>query len=159
MTKTNAIRTLDRLKIPYVLREYPVDPDDLSAETVAAKIGLPPGQVFKTLVAVGDRQGVCLAVIPGDAQLDLKALARTTGDRKTDTAPLKDVQALTGYVRGAVTALAARKSYPAFVDESAQLYGVISVSAGVRGMQVLLSPDDYLRAVNGRYGAIAKPKS
>lgn len=159
MTKTNAVRMLDRLKIPYELRAYSVDPDDLSAETVAAKIGLPPGQVFKTLVAVGDRQGVSLAIIPGDCQLDLKALARATGDRKSDTAPLKDVQTLTGYVRGAVTALAARKPYPVFVDESAQLYGVISVSAGVRGMQILLSPDDYLRVVNGRYSAIAKPKS
>ncbi len=159
MTKTNAVRMLDRLQIAYELREYAVDPDDLSAETVAAKIGLPPGQVFKTLVAVGDRHGVCLAVIPGDAQLDLKALARATGDRKIDTAPLKEVQRLTGYVRGAVTALAGKKDYPVYVDETAQLYEVISVSAGQRGMQILLAPDDYLRAVVGRYVPIAKPKS
>jgi Cys-tRNA(Pro)/Cys-tRNA(Cys) deacylase len=158
MTKTNAVRMLDRLQIAYELREYTVDPDDLSAETVAAKIGLPPGQVFKTLVAVGDRHGVCLAVIPGDAQLDLKALARATGDRKADTAPLKDVQHLTGYVRGAVTALAGKKDYPVYVDETAQLYEVISVSAGQRGMQILLAPDDYLRAAKGRYVPIAKPK-
>jgi Cys-tRNA(Pro)/Cys-tRNA(Cys) deacylase len=158
MTKTNAVRVLDRLQIAYELREYTVDPDDLSAETVAAKIGLPPGQVFKTLVAVGDRHGVCLAVIPGDAQLDLKALARATGDRKIDTAPLKEVQHLTGYVRGAVTALAGKKDYPVYVDETAQLYEVISVSAGQRGMQILLAPDDYLRAAAGRYVPIAKPK-
>jgi len=158
MTKTNAVRMLDRLQIAYELREYSVDPDDLSAASVAAKIGLPPGQVFKTLVAVGDRHGVCLAVIPGDAQLDLKALARATGDRKIDTAPLKEVQHLTGYVRGAVTALAGRKDYPVYVDETAQLYEVISVSAGQRGMQILLAPDDYLRAAAGRYVPIAKPK-
>jgi len=158
MTKTNAVRMLDRLQIAYELREYTVDPDDLSAETVAAKIGLPPGQVFKTLVAVGDRHGVCLAVIPADAQLDLKALARATGDRKIDTAPLKEVQHLTGYVRGAVTALAGKKDYPVYVDETAQLYEVISVSAGQRGMQILLAPDDYLRAAAGRYVPIAKPK-
>ena len=112
ISKTNAVRVLDRLGISYELREYEVDPDDLAAETVAAKIGLPAEQVFKTLVARGDRSGVCLAVVPGNAQLDLKALARATGDRKIDTVPLKDVQPLTGYIRGGVTALACKKDYP-----------------------------------------------
>src|SRR5579863_6969187 len=97
--KTNAVRILDTLGIAYELRAYDVDPDDLRAETVAAKIGLPLEQVFKTLVARGDRNGVCLAVVPGNAQLDLKALAKLTGDRKIDTVPLKDVQPLTGYIR------------------------------------------------------------
>lgn len=150
MTKTNAIRTLDRLGISYQLREYEVDPEDLSAETVARKVGLPPEQVFKTLVARGDRNGVCLAVVPGNGKLNLKVLAAAAGDRKADTVPLKEVQPLTGYVRGAVTALACKREYPVFVDETIELFDVISVSAGMRGMQVLLSPADYLRAVSGR---------
>jgi Cys-tRNA(Pro)/Cys-tRNA(Cys) deacylase len=156
--KTNAARLLDTLGIAYELRAYDVDPDDLSAETVARKVGLPPEQVFKTLVARGDRQGVCLAVVPGDAQLDLKALARQTGDRKVETVPLKDVQPLTGYVRGGVTALACKKEYPTFVDETVLLFDVVSVSAGQRGLQILLAPDDYLRAVRGTVAAISKAK-
>ena len=100
--KTNAARTLDRLKIPYEVREYEVDPDDLGAEKVAAGIGLPLAQVFKTLVVRGDRRGVLLAVLAGDAELDLKALARLSGDRRVDLVPLKEVQPLTGYIRGGV---------------------------------------------------------
>lgn len=156
--KTNAIRQLDALGIAYEVRSYQVDPEDLSAENVAAKIGLPAEQTFKTLVARGDRTGVCLAVIPGSAALDLKLLARVTGDRKVDTVPLKEVQALTGYIRGGVTALACKRQYPVWVDEFAQLYDVISVSAGVRGEQILLAPNDYARAVNGQFAPIAKDK-
>lgn len=156
--KTNAARLLDSLGIPYELRDYGVDPGDLAAESVARKIGLPPEQVFKTLVARGDRTGVLLAVVPGDAELDLKALARVTGDRKVDVVPLKEVQPLTGYVRGGVTALAGKKGYPIFVDETAELFDVISVSAGVRGTQILLAPEGYLRAVRGQVGAISKTK-
>ncbi|RPH55849.1 Cys-tRNA(Pro) deacylase, partial [bacterium] len=147
--KTNAARLLDTLGLPYELREYEVDPDDLAAEIVARKIGLPPEQVFKTLVARGDRTGVLFAVVPGNAELDPKALARLSGDRKVDTVPLKEVQPLTGYVRGGVTVLGAKKDYPVFVDETLELFDVISVSAGVRGTQILLSPADYLRAVRG----------
>ena len=110
--KTNAARLLDKMGIPYELKDYPVDPDDLSAENVAAKVGMPPEQVFKTLVARGDRHGVCFAVVPGDAQLDLKALARLSGDRKVETVPLKEVQPLTGYVRGGVTVFGAKKAFP-----------------------------------------------
>jgi Cys-tRNA(Pro)/Cys-tRNA(Cys) deacylase len=156
--KTNAVRILDELRIPYELREYKVDPDDLSAETVAQKIGQPAEQVFKTLVVKGDRNGVCLAVVPGDAEVDLKALAVLSANRKMELAPLKDVQPLTGYIRGGVTALACKKDYPVYLDETAILFDVISISAGVRGTQILLSPDDYIRAVNATIGAIAKPK-
>ena len=157
-SKTNAARALDRLGIAYELREYEVDPDDLAAESVARKLGMPAEQVFKTLVARGDRAGVCLAVIPGNAQLDLKALARATGDRKVDTVPLKEVQPLTGYIRGGVTALACKKDYPVLLDETAELYDVISVSAGQRGLQILLAPGDYLRAVGAKVAAIARDK-
>jgi Cys-tRNA(Pro)/Cys-tRNA(Cys) deacylase len=156
--KTNAARILDALGVAYELREYDVDPDDLAAETVAAKVGLPPEQVWKTLVARGDRKGVCLAVVAGNAQLDPKALARLTGDRKVDTVPLRDVQPLTGYVRGGVTALGGRKDYPVFVDEAITRYERVSVSAGVRGTQIVLAPGDYVRAVKATLGPIARPK-
>ena len=158
--KTNAARLLDSLGIPYELRDYEVDPEDLRAESVARKVGLPPEQVFKTLVARGDRTGVLLAVVPGDAELDLKALARLSGDRKADTVPLKEVQPLTGYVRGGVTVFGARKDYPVFVDETLELFDVISISAGVRGTQIFLAPGDYLRALGERakIGPIAREK-
>ena len=156
--KTNAARLLDSLGIPYQVREYEVDPDDLTAENVAAKVGLPPEQVFKTLVARGDKQGVCFAVVPGDQQLDLKALAGLSGDKKVETVALREVQPLTGYIRGGVTALAAKKAYPVFADETIELFDVISVSAGMRGAQLILSPADYLRATGARVGPIAKAK-
>ncbi len=156
--KTNAVRSLDKLNITYELCSYEVDPNDLAAERAAEKIGLPPEQVFKTLVARGDRQGICLAVIPGDAQLDLKALAKLTGDRKVDTVALKDVQPLTGYIRGGVTALACKKDYPVYVDETAELFDQIAVSAGMRGLMILLAPADYLQAVQASVGAIARDK-
>lgn len=157
--KTNAARILDGLGITYELREYTVDPDDLSAETVAGKIGLPAEQVFKTLVVRGDRSGVCLAVVPGDRELDTKALARATGDRKADPVPLKEVQALTGYVRGGVTALGGRKEYPVYLDVSSSSFDLIAVSAGVRGTQLLLAPWDYTRAARATVVAIAKAKA
>ena len=153
--KTNAARILDSLGIAYELREYDVDPADLSAETVARKIGMPLDQVWKTLVARGDRHGVCLAVVPASGQLDAKALARLTGDRKIDTVPLKEVQPLTGYVRGGVTALGGKKDYPVFADETIELFDRIAVSAGVRGTQILIAPADYLRATGATIGAIA----
>ena len=156
--KTNAVRLLDTLGVQYELREYEVDPAALQAETVARKIGLPPEQVFKTLVARGDRNGVCLAVVPANMELDEKALARLTGDRKMELAPLKEVQPLTGYVRGGVTALACKREYPVFVDETVELFDVISVSAGARGTQILLKPSDYLAAVHGIVGTISRGK-
>ena len=156
--KTNAVRLLDQLGIPYELREYEVDPADLAAETVAAKIGMPPEQVFKTLVARGDRNGICLAVIPGNAELDLKALAVASGDRKIQLAPVKELQTLTGYIRGGVTALAGKKDYPLYVDETIELFEAISISAGSRGMQIVLAPADYLKTTRGTLAPLAQPK-
>ena len=145
--KTNAARLLDQLKIPYELRAYEVDPNDLTAISVARKINLPPEQVFKTLLThTSDKENI-FAVIPGDAELDLKKLAHAAGLRKAEMAPLKDVQPLTGYIRGGVTVFGAKKPYPVFVDETIILFDKISVSAGARGTQLILSPDDYLRAV------------
>jgi Cys-tRNA(Pro)/Cys-tRNA(Cys) deacylase len=152
--KTNGARFLESLGVPFELRDYEVDPDDLSAIAVARKIGMPAEQVFKTLLTTGapsDRSSslgweYVFAVIPGDAALDFKKLARLAGWRKAEMAPLKDVQPLTGYIRGGVTIFGAKKPYPAFVDETAILFDRISVSAGTRGTQLILTPDDYLRA-------------
>lgn len=154
--KTNAARILDGLGVAYELRSYEVDVEDLSAVSVAAKVGLPAEQVFKTLVARGDRNGVCLAVVPGDAHLDLKALARASGDRRAELVALKEVLPLTGYVRGGVTALACKKSYPVLLDESAILFDAIAVSAGMRGLQLVLHPEDYARAVGAKLCALTQ---
>jgi Cys-tRNA(Pro)/Cys-tRNA(Cys) deacylase len=145
-TKTNACRQLDALAIPYELRTYEVDPDDLSAISVARKIGLPAEQVFKTLLTEASTGEHLFAVIPGDTELDLKKLAAVAGHKKLDLASLKLVEPLTGYIRGGVTVLAARKPFPAFADETIELHDAISISAGQRGLQILLNPQDYLRA-------------
>ena len=152
------MRILESLGIPFEVREYVVDPDDLSAETVAAKVGLAPEQVFKTLIVRGDRTGFCFAIVPGNMELDSKALAKLTGDRRVDLVPLKDVQTLTGYIRGGVTAMGAKKDYPVFADETMEICDVISISAGQRGVQLLLNPADYIKAVNATVGPIAKEK-
>jgi len=160
--KTNAARLLDQMGIRYELREYVVDPEDLAAETVAAKIGLPAEQVFKTLVARRsggkERNGVVMAVIPGDQELNLKALAAAAGEKKIELVPVKELLGLTGYIRGGVTALAAKREYPVFVDETIELFDVVSISAGIRGMQILLAPADYLRATKGVMAALGQPK-
>ena len=144
--KTNGARFLESLSIPFELREYEVDENDLSAIAVAEKIGMPAEQVFKTLLTTDSHSGFVFAVIPGDAELDFKKLARAAGWRKAEMAPLKDVQPLTGYIRGGVTVFGAKKPYPVFVDETAILFDKISVSAGTRGTQLILTPGDYLRA-------------
>jgi len=158
VVKTNAVRVLDGFGIKYELREYDVDPADLSAVTVAAKIGLPSEQLFKTLVVRGDRNGIFLAVISANEELDFKALASWTGNRKVDMLPLKEVQAATGYVRGGVTALACKKDYPVYIDELAEICDVISISGGMKGLQILLAPKDYIRAVKAQVVPITKPK-
>jgi Cys-tRNA(Pro)/Cys-tRNA(Cys) deacylase len=157
--KTNATRILDKLNIAYELREYEVDPDDLRAEKVAAAIGMPSEQVFKTLAVRGEHRGVLLAIVPGDAELDFKALARLAGDKSVEMVPLKEVQPLTGYIRGGVTALACKKDYPVFADETIELFDRIAVSAGIRGLQIVLAPSDYLQAVKATVGNIVREKS
>ncbi len=144
--------------IGYELREYEVDPNDLAAETVAAKIGLPAERVFKTLVARGDRNGICMAIIPGDQEVNLKALAAAAGARKIQLVPVKELQGLTGYIRGGVTALAAKRDFPVYVDETIELFDLVSISAGVRGLQILIAPADYLRATKGQITALADAK-
>lgn len=167
--KTNAARLLDSLGIRYELRAYEVDPEDLSAISVARKINMPLEQVFKTLLTrTSDNRGPhgapapwggnthLFAVIPGDAELDLKKLAATARVRKAELASLKDVEPLTGYIRGGVTVLSAKKPFPAFVDETIELFDGISVSAGQRGLQLILSPADYLRATEAQLADLTK---
>lgn len=160
--KTNAARQLDALGIPYELRAYEVDPDDLTAVSVARKIGLPPEQVFKTLLThtSGARANSVaehfFAVIPGDSELDLKKLAAASGARKAELASLKEVEPLTGYIRGGVTVLAAKKPFRVFADETLELWDILSVSAGQRGLQLLLSPADFLRATAATLADLTK---
>ena len=155
-TKTNAARLLDSFGIVYELRAYEVDPDDLTAISVARKIGLPAEQVFKTLLSHTNDGQYLFAVIPGDSELDLKKLAQAAGSKKAELASLKEVEPLTGYIRGGVTVMGSRKPFPAFADETIELFDVISVSAGVRGVQVILSPADYLRASAAKLADLTK---
>jgi Cys-tRNA(Pro)/Cys-tRNA(Cys) deacylase len=154
--KTNAARILEGLSIPFTLQEYEVDPEDLSAVNVARKIGLPVEQVFKTLLTVTGPKEHAFAVIPGQAELDFKKLARAADVRKTELVSLKDVQPLTGYIRGGVTVFGAKKDFPVFVDETIELHDLISVSAGQRGVQILLSPQDYLRVSKATVADLTK---
>jgi Cys-tRNA(Pro)/Cys-tRNA(Cys) deacylase len=155
MKKTNAVRILDNLNIQYQLLNYEVDVNDLTAESTAEKLGLPHEQIFKTLVARGDKKGVCFAVIPGNAALDLKALAQLSENRKIELVSLKEVQPLTGYIRGGVTAFASKKDYPVYLDEIATVFDTIVVSAGMRGTMIDLKPQDYLRATRAKLGNIS----
>jgi Cys-tRNA(Pro)/Cys-tRNA(Cys) deacylase len=155
-TKTNAARLLDSLNIEYELRTYEVDPDDLTAISVARKIGMPAEQVFKTLLAHTNTGDHIFAVIPGDAELDLKKLAYAAGAKKAELASLKEVEPLTGYIRGGVTVMAAKKTFPAYADETIELFEQISISAGQRGLQLLLAPSDYLRAANATLADLTK---
>lgn len=148
--KTNAARMLDHMGIAYRVLEYRIDDEHLDAVEVAKRVGLEPESVFKTLVARGDRTGPCMAVVPGPAVLDLKALARASGDRSAALIALKEVTPLTGYVRGGVTALAAKKDFPVYLDETARRFDAIAVSAGRKGLQLLLHPDDYIRATRAK---------
>ena len=154
--KTNATRQLDELGITYELRDYEVDLDDLGAVKVASQIGLPAAQVFKTLCAKGDDGTIVFAVVPGDRELDLKALARLAAKRRMELVPVAQLKQLTGYIRGGVTALASKRSYPVYLDGSALSHPVIAVSAGIRGTQILLAPQDYIRSTTATSGIIAR---
>lgn len=154
--KTNAARILDSLGIAYELRAYEVDPEDLTAISVARKINMPIEHVFKTLLTRTSDNTHLFAVVPGDAELDLKKLASVAGVRRAELAALKDVEPLTGYIRGGVTVPGAKKPFPAFADETLELFDQISVSAGQRGLQLLLSPADYLRATGAQLADLTK---
>jgi Cys-tRNA(Pro)/Cys-tRNA(Cys) deacylase len=154
--KTNAARYLDLLGIAYEMREYAVDPEEFSAVIVAEKIGMPAEQVFKTLLCVTSEREHVFAVVPGNEELDFKKLARAVGTRKAEMVSLKEVEPLTGYVRGGVTVFGAKKDFPVYADETIELFDSISVSAGTRGTQIVLSPVDYLRASRAQIAALSK---
>ena len=156
--KTNACRLLDQLRISYRTQEYTVDPNDLTAATVASKIGMPVEQVYKTLLCRMASGDYLFAVIAGDAELDLKKLAAAAGEKKAELAPLKDLEPLTGYVRGGCTAMAAKRDFSVYADELIQLHEMVSVSAGTRGMQVLLAPADYLRVTRAVLADLTKAR-
>lgn len=151
--KTNAIRILESLLIPFRTLAYEVDESDLSAETAAAKIGIEADRVFKTLALRGEQTGIFLCCVPADAEVDLKKAARASGNKAVDMLPLKELQPTTGYVRGGCSPIGTKKKFPVFVDETAQLFDEISVSAGQRGLQVLLAPPDLVRAASEQPGA------
>lgn len=156
MKKTNAARFLDSLNMDYKLCEYEIDEEDLSAESVAKKVGLPPEQVFKTLVARGDKTGVLMACIPGNSELDLKAMATVSGNKKVEMVHVKEIQQLTGYIRGGVSPIGTKKHYPTFLDESAMKFPFISISAGARGSQIFISPGDLIEFLNIKPCKVAK---
>ncbi|NLT94185.1 MAG: Cys-tRNA(Pro) deacylase [Clostridia bacterium] len=154
MKKTNAARILDKAKVAYKIHEYQVDENDLSAQNVAQKVGWPLERVFKTLVAKGDKTGVLVACIPGGDELNLKALALLSGNKKVELVPLKEVQPLTGYVRGGVSPIGLKKNYPIFIDESALNYDTILISAGLRGCQIEINPLDLQRETQAMVGSL-----
>ncbi len=148
---TNALRLVKAAGISFEVREYQVDESKLGAEDVAPKIGLEIEMLFKTLVAVGDKSGPVVFVIPGNAELNLKKAALASSDKSVTMLPLKDLLNLTGYQRGGCSPIGLKKKLPVFVDESAGLWDAVSVSAGARGIQMLLAPSDLLRACGGVY--------
>ena len=154
--KTNAIRLLEKHGVGYELRYYDVDERDLSAGYVAQAIGFPPPQVFKTLVVQGNSTGILIACIPTNAELDLKELAHVSGNKKVELVPVKEIQSLTGYVRGGVSPVGTKKQYPVYLDESAFVYDTISLSAGVRGCQMLVSPIELANVIEIKRFAIKK---
>lgn len=155
MKKTNVARLFDQHKIDYELFEYEVDENDLGAENVARKIDHSIDLVFKTLVLTGDKTGVIVAVIPGGREVDLKALAALSGNKKCAMVHLKEIQSITGYIRGGVSPVGMKKQFPTFVDEIMAHYPKIFVSAGIRGLQCQISPDDLIRITNAKTGNIS----
>lgn len=156
MRKTNAARILDQQRVIYDLLEYEVDENDLSAENVARKIGKPIEKVFKTLMLHGDKTGEIVAVIPGNCEVDLKAMAAISGNKRCRMVPLKEIQPLTGYIRGGVSPMGMKKYFPTFVDESSLNCDKICVSAGIRGLQIYLAPRDLIRITRSQTGIIAE---
>jgi Cys-tRNA(Pro)/Cys-tRNA(Cys) deacylase len=157
--KTNACRVLDGLHIAYELRSYEVDEEDLSTSNVANKVGLPVSQLFKTLCLRADDKSVVLAVIAGDRELDLKALARAARKKAVEPVAVRELQGLTGYVRGGCTALACKKPYPVFVGAEMLGHERVSVSAGQRGLQLWLAPQDYVRATTATVAPISREQT
>lgn len=155
--KTNAARLLDRAKIAYELVPYQVDEEHLSATHVAEQLGEDVATVFKTLVLKGDRTGYFVCVVPGDYEVDLKAAARVSGNKKVDLIPMKELLPVTGYIRGGCSPIGMKKAFPTYIHVSAQEHPFIYVSAGVRGLQLRLSPADLASYVRATFAEISHP--
>ncbi len=158
MNKTNAIRALDRAGISYELRQYEIDEADLSAERAAIKLGMASETVFKTLIAYGDKSGPVLALVPAGTAIDLRLLADASDNKRVELTPLREVLELTGYMRGAVTPLAVKRPYPVFIDETVELWPIVGISGGVRGLEILLAPTDLIRVTGARLADIARQR-
>ncbi|WP_336834709.1 MULTISPECIES: Cys-tRNA(Pro) deacylase [Sphingobacterium] len=150
-SKTNAVRLLDTAKIKYELRAYEVDEQDVSAEHVAETLGLSPETLYKTLVLKGNKDPYIVAVIPGNAQLDLKKIAKASGNKNCEMLPMKDLLTVTGYIRGGCSPIGMKKQFPTFIEEAAQLESAISVSAGKRGLQIILDPADLVTIIDASW--------
>ncbi len=156
--KTNAMRQLDQAGVRYRVEAYEIEGPDQLADRAAAALGIAPERVFKTLVAVGDRTGTLLVLIPAGTEVDLRLLAKATGDKKVELAAQREVLGLTGYERGAVTPLAMAKNYPVWIDETVELWDEVGISAGAHGLEILLTPKDLLRALSARAADIARSR-
>jgi len=156
MKKTNAARLLDAKSIDYDLAEYEVDENDLSATTLAKKLGQDVEQIFKTLVLRGDKTGVLVAVIPGNAEVDLKKAAKVSGNKNCAMVLQKELLGLTGYIRGGCSPLGMKKPYPIYIHETCQLFDQIYISAGQRGLQLKLNPEDLIRMINAEVCDVAE---
>ena len=154
MVKTNAMRILDKAKIEYDIKEYEVDEQDLSGSHAADMMGVDHGSVFKTLVLKGEKTGYLVCCIPVDGELDLKKVAKAAGDKKVEMIPMKDLQAVTGYIRGGCSPVGMKKHFPTFVENAACSYPKIAISGGMRGVQILLSPQALVDFIRGKFASL-----
>lgn len=154
--KTNVLRHLDAAKIPYETREYPVDDENFDGKLVAAKTGLDPAMIFKTLVLTGDRGSHLVCVIPVERELDLKAVARASGNKSVAMLPVKELLPLTGYLRGGCSPIGMKKVFPTYIDQAASAQPRLSVSAGVRGCQVILATDALIAATRATLAGLCR---
>lgn len=154
--KTNAVRLLDKEKIEYKLIPYQVDESDLSAIHVAEQLQEPVEQVFKTLVLRGDKSGYFVCIIPGAEELDLKAAAKISGNKSCDMIPMKELLNITGYIRGACSPIGMKKLFPTYIDKSYEVFEYIYISAGKRGLQIQLNPQDLIQIVSITTSSLTK---
>lgn len=153
--KTNAARLLDKAGIAYNLIPYDFDENDLAAQHVAESLGQPIERVFKTLVLHGDRSGYIVCVIPGNGEVDLKALAKISGNKKVEMIPMKDLLGVTGYIRGGCSPIGMKKKFPTYFHSTASSFSTIYISAGVRGLQIEINPQELMDFVGASAGDVA----
>lgn len=154
--KTNAIRILEQLEVDFTIREYQIDEEDLSAKHVAEMMGIPAESVYKTLVLKGSHEPYFVALIPGDAQLDLKKIAKISGNKNCEMLPLKDLLKVTGYIRGGCSPIGMKKDFPTYIDEMATLHDKITISAGKRGLQIVIAPKDLQISTHAVFADLVK---